>query len=42
VCVEALTNPAAENRTLSIYGAKQPLQEGQGLQDEIARLFSTM
>jgi hypothetical protein len=42
VCVEALTNPAAANKTLSIHGAKQALGEGQSLNSEIARLFGTI
>jgi uncharacterized protein YbjT (DUF2867 family) len=42
VCVEALTNPAAANKTLSIYGAKQTLGEEQGLSSEITRLFGAI
>jgi hypothetical protein len=40
--VEALTNPAAANKTLSIYGAKQTLGEGQSLSSEITRLFGAI
>jgi hypothetical protein len=41
-CIEALTNPAAANKTLSIYGAKKTLGEGQSLNSEITRLFGAI
>eukprot|EP00882_Tetradesmus_deserticola_P003700 GHRQ01003914.1.p1 GENE.GHRQ01003914.1~~GHRQ01003914.1.p1 ORF type:complete len:227 (+),score=84.86 GHRQ01003914.1:67-747(+) len=42
VCVEALSNPAAANKTLSVHGTKQPLGDGQSLNGEIARLFGSV
>eukprot|EP00879_Flechtneria_rotunda_P001209 GHRR01001356.1.p1 GENE.GHRR01001356.1~~GHRR01001356.1.p1 ORF type:complete len:241 (+),score=74.34 GHRR01001356.1:206-928(+) len=41
VCVEALTNPAAANKTLSIYSGKA-LEAEQTLDGELKRLFSTI
>lgn len=43
VCVEALSNPAAKDKTLSIVGRKgSTLEAGQTLTDEVKRLFGTL
>lgn len=43
VCVEALTNPAAKDKTLSVVGNKgTTLEAGQTLNDELKRLFSSL
>jgi hypothetical protein len=34
--------PCSSQLTLSMYGAEQPLQEGQGLDDETKRLFGSI
>lgn len=42
VCVEALTNAAAANKAVSNHGARQPLEQGQGLNEEITCLFGAI
>jgi uncharacterized protein YbjT (DUF2867 family) len=39
VCVESLVNPAAANKTLSVYATREKLADGQTVSDEVTRLF---